>query len=438
MRSLMHRAAVAAGAGVVLLGPAVAAIATGTAAQAASGDCTTRGTTVTCAYTYTGGTQSFTVPPGVSSLDVTAAGAAGGHAADGTFGNTGCGSNGSGGPGASVEDTAVPVGTLQGQALTVIVGGPGGAGTLTNGGAGGIPGGGGPGGDQPNGDPGALCDGGGGGGYSGLFSASTALVIGAGGGGGGFGPSRGGPGDTGTGGGAGLGPCSTGDGCGGGGGNRTTGGTGGAGGGASGPGGNGMSLAGSPGGSSGGNGLSSGGGGGGGLFGGGGGGGGYESGGGGGGSSFGITGLTNEQAATAASVTISYPAPAPDLALTNSGAPNPVASGQPLTYALKAANTGGRAATGVKVTDPLPGSAVFGSMQTTQGTCTVSAPNKNKADTVTCHLGTLPAGGTATVTITVTPTTQGILADTAAVTAGNISPADSDDSATATVSVQGT
>jgi uncharacterized repeat protein (TIGR01451 family) len=107
-----------------------------------------------------------------------------------------------------------------------------------------------------------------------------------------------------------------------------------------------------------------------------------------------------------------------------------------LTYTLTAKNTGGQDATGVTVTDPLPASAVFGSMHTTQGTCTrtVTDPNKNKQGTVTCNLRTLPAG--ATVTITVTPTIKGTLGNTATVTVGNISK-DGDDSATATVTVHG-
>lgn len=137
--------------------------------------------------------------------------------------------------------------------------------------------------------------------------------------------------------------------------------------------------------------------------------------------------------------TVVSPPPA-DLSLKNSGTPNPVVSGHHLTYTLKAANTGGQDATGVTVTDALPASAVFGSVSATQGNCTRtgSRPNKNKGGTVTCRLGTLAAGATATVTITVTPTTKGTLAAAATVTAGNINPPDSDDSATATVTVQGT
>jgi uncharacterized repeat protein (TIGR01451 family) len=119
-----------------------------------------------------------------------------------------------------------------------------------------------------------------------------------------------------------------------------------------------------------------------------------------------------------------------------------VLSGHPLTYTITAKNTGGQAATSVTVTDPLPASVVFGSMHPSQGSCkrTVSTTtNKNKGGTVTCSLGTLAGGATATVTIVVTPTIMGTLTNPkpATVTATNITPADSDDSATATVTVTG-
>jgi hypothetical protein len=301
-----------------LAGSAAAATPCGT-----NGGFSQSGTTATC--TYTGANKyTFTVPSGVSSLDVIAVGADGGA---GIFG-------GAGGAGASVEDTAVPVGAYQNQALSVVVGGVGGPATgdffsgTVNGGAGGTPGGGGAGGDYPSGDPNAEADGGGGGGYSGLFNPSSSpLVIAAGGGGGGggvglLGVPNGGAGDTGSGGGMGA-PAPTGnptftcglnnnDGCGGDGGTSSGGGTGAAGSLSSQTGQNGKSLIGGAGGLS----FSdpvfnkeSGGGGGGGYFGGGGGGGGESegSGGGGGGSSFGISGLTHGMTATgAASVAISY------------------------------------------------------------------------------------------------------------------------------------
>jgi hypothetical protein len=311
----------------LVLGSAGASVATATAAQAAS-SCTTSGITVTCTYTGAG-KYSFTVPPGVMSLAVTAVGAAGGDSThySGAFSV--------GGLGASVEDTAVPVSAYQGQTLTVIVGGAGGVGTFTGAaGAGGTPGGG------RGGGAGFYWPGGGGGGYSGLLghSGTTPLVIAAGGGGGGWvnvpqGLTHGGAGDTGSGGSAGGGTntidpnlgCPTSDarddfGCGGEGGTSTAGGQGGAGainelglepGGIAGS--NGASLAGGAGGPSPTGGdpaqfAAGGGGGGGGYFGGGGGGSGDFGGGGGGGSSYGTgPGLVDETNTTAAaSVTITY------------------------------------------------------------------------------------------------------------------------------------
>jgi hypothetical protein len=298
-------------AGLVALGSGSLA---GSAAALPSG-CSQSGTRVACAFSHTGAAQSFMVPAGVGSLDVTAVGAAGGAGA-GAAGSFPAG--GSGGPGALVEDRAVPV--SGGQMLTVVVGGVGGNGTVRQGGAGGFPGSGGPGGDFPTADPGAANDGGGGGGYSGVLASSASpLVIAAGGGGGGGGSNgrggTGGPGDIGSGGGSGgQGSSALGNfGAGGGGATISAGGTpggtvgtGGCPGGGSGAGGS--DLQGGQGGNSDGGGCSSAGGGGGGYFGGGGGGGGAFGGGGGGGLSHGIgSGLTTEQpAATAASVTISY------------------------------------------------------------------------------------------------------------------------------------
>ena len=128
-------------------------------------------------------------------------------------------------------------------------------------------------------------------------------------------------------------------------------------------------------------------------------------------------------------------APPADLAITNSGSPNPVVSGRQLTYTITAANTSGQTAANVTVTDPLPASAHFNSVSATQGTCT--RPNSSKGGTVTCSLGSLAASGSATITIVVTVTKPGTLSDTATVTAANVTP-DTDDSATATTTVTGT
>ena len=125
--------------------------------------------------------------------------------------------------------------------------------------------------------------------------------------------------------------------------------------------------------------------------------------------------------------------------ITNSGAPNPVVSGQRLTYTITATNTGGQTATGVAVSDPLPASVHFDSVSTTQGSCTrsTSTTPKTQDGTVSCNVGSLAGGKTATITIVVSATKPGTLTDTATVTATGVSQ-DADDSATATTTVLGT
>jgi uncharacterized repeat protein (TIGR01451 family) len=132
--------------------------------------------------------------------------------------------------------------------------------------------------------------------------------------------------------------------------------------------------------------------------------------------------------------TVVSPPPA-DLSLTNTGSPNPVISGQQLTYTITATNTGGQTATSVSVKDTLPASAHYNSASATQGTCT--RPATSKGGTVTCTIGNLTSGAKATVTIVVTTTTPGTLTDTATTTAANVTT-DSDDSATAATTVRGT
>lgn len=101
----------------------------------------------------------------------------------------------------------------------------------------------------------------------------------------------------------------------------------------------------------------------------------------------------------------------PDLVLTKSGSPNPVTVGSGLTYLLTVTNAGSTQATGVTVVDNLPTSVAFVSATTTQGNCT------SVSNTVTCNLGGLAGGANATITIVVSPTVAGALANSATVTA---------------------
>ena len=73
--------------------------------------------------------------------------------------------------------------------------------------------------------------------------------------------------------------------------------------------------------------------------------------------------------------------------------PSPTVGG-PVSYTLTLVNSGPSPATGVTITDPLPTGLSFVSATPGQGSCGASG------QTVTCHLGTLSAGGTALVTIT--------------------------------------
>ncbi|MGW3045516.1 Ig-like domain-containing protein [Kitasatospora sp. NPDC001159] len=287
----------------------------------AQGTCTVSGPTTTCTFAFTGAEQTFTVPGGVSSVQVSAIGAAGAPNDTGDGGTPG-------GMGAQVSGTLS--GLSAGQTLYVEVGG-----TPTNSGGcigatrctGGF-----------NGGGSSHQTGGGGGGASDVrtlprstpfTTTDSRLIVAAGGGGGGsfaFCDPGGTPGGN-AGEAGGNGTCGTAT-TGGGPGTQTMGGAGGT------PGGNPGSLG------TGGSGTDSviasvGGGGGGGLYGGGNGGtrnGTAAAGGGGGGSSMvppGGTGPTVTSAA--ASITISYLTPRPTVTTTLTGSPTPSLFGHPVT-----------------------------------------------------------------------------------------------------------
>ena len=126
-------------------------------ARALPSGCSSSGMTATCTFSETGGAQSWTVPPGVSSALFVVDGAAGGASADGVAGGDG-------------GQVSAVLGSLNaGQLFTILVGGAGGAG------AGGFNGGG-----QGSG-------GGGGGGFSSVSLGSTVELVAGGGGGSGAG-----------------------------------------------------------------------------------------------------------------------------------------------------------------------------------------------------------------------------------------------------------
>jgi uncharacterized repeat protein (TIGR01451 family) len=107
-----------------------------------------------------------------------------------------------------------------------------------------------------------------------------------------------------------------------------------------------------------------------------------------------------------------------DLSVTKTDSPDPAKSGATLTYTIVVTNNGPATANGVTVSDQLPKQAGFGSVTTTQGSCTAKPAKR----TVTCTIGTLTSGASATIVITVKPTNPGTLTNT--VTVSSTSPAD--------------
>jgi uncharacterized repeat protein (TIGR01451 family) len=103
-----------------------------------------------------------------------------------------------------------------------------------------------------------------------------------------------------------------------------------------------------------------------------------------------------------------------DLSVTKADSADPVVKGTNFTYTITVRNlgTGGTAdATNVTVVDTLPSQVRFVSANPSAGTC------QRQGSTVTCNLGTVIAGGTATVAIVVEAQTQGTASNLATVSA---------------------
>src|SRR5258706_7612186 len=99
---------------------------------------------------------------------------------------------------------------------------------------------------------------------------------------------------------------------------------------------------------------------------------------------------------------------ATDLSVSETDSPDPVVVNNSLTYTLTVANRGFLDATGVTLTDTLPGSVNLVSAVPSQGNCSGTT-------TITCNLGGILKHATATVTIVVATTVTGQLSNTASV-----------------------
>lgn len=102
--------------------------------------------------------------------------------------------------------------------------------------------------------------------------------------------------------------------------------------------------------------------------------------------------------------------PGVDLALGMTSGPNPVILGNTLTYSMSVTNNGPNTATGVALSQTLPSTVQVVSASSSQGLVTT-----NSGNTLTCNLGTLVVGGSATVTVVVFPEVAGTIFSTATV-----------------------
>jgi uncharacterized repeat protein (TIGR01451 family) len=134
------------------------------------------------------------------------------------------------------------------------------------------------------------------------------------------------------------------------------------------------------------------------------------------------------QHSTQATLSVVNPLSA-DLSVTKTASPNPGQVGVPLSYRITATNNGPAVATNVSVADTLPSGVAFVSSTTTQGNC-------NGTATVTCNLGSLAIGGSAIITIIVTPATAGPIINTATVSGSESDSDSTNNTATTTTLIQ--
>jgi uncharacterized repeat protein (TIGR01451 family) len=119
-----------------------------------------------------------------------------------------------------------------------------------------------------------------------------------------------------------------------------------------------------------------------------------------------------------------------DLAIVKTASPSPqVLQGDPLTYTLTVTNNGPAQATNVTVTDTLPTAVTYFSALPGAGTCSEAG------GAVTCMLGTIANGGTATIAIITFAGVPGVVTNTASVTADQTDPNTNNNSSSQTETI---
>lgn len=118
-----------------------------------------------------------------------------------------------------------------------------------------------------------------------------------------------------------------------------------------------------------------------------------------------------------------------DVAVTMTDSPDPVIAGSNLTYAITATNNGPWPTTTTTVTDTLPAGVTYVSATPSRGSC-------SGTNTVTCNLGAMASGASATITLVVkTTAANAALTNTATIASNLADPIPANNSATTTTVV---
>jgi uncharacterized repeat protein (TIGR01451 family) len=129
-----------------------------------------------------------------------------------------------------------------------------------------------------------------------------------------------------------------------------------------------------------------------------------------------------------ASATTNISAASADLSITKTG-PASVNVGQNINYSMTVTNAGPQNSSNVVVTDTLPAGTTFVSASTSLGVCSQAS------GVVTCSVGPLTVGQSATISIVVTANTAGTKTNTATVSGNEADPNTANNSSSATTSV---
>jgi uncharacterized repeat protein (TIGR01451 family) len=117
-----------------------------------------------------------------------------------------------------------------------------------------------------------------------------------------------------------------------------------------------------------------------------------------------------------------------DLVITKRANPTAVHVGDQVTYTIVVTNKGPGTATGVTMTDPMPALVQFVSVSTSQGSCTGGA-------LISCTIGTLAPGASATITVVGKAKAVGVAVNTAVTVSNDPESNTADNSATAVVKI---